>query len=69
MKIETFVKKFRADKDPGIFRISVLHCNCGGQVGHDPYVPCTVRQLEETGFDYWALAMFTSGWNFPPIRT
>jgi len=49
------LKKFRADKDPAIFRISVLHCNCGGQVGHDPYVPCTVRQLVETGFDYWAL--------------
>lgn len=42
--------------EPGnFFKIAMLHGNCGGQPGHDPYAPCTVMDLKRADFDYWAL--------------
>lgn len=38
-----------------LFKIALLHSNCGGQPGHDPYAPCKVSDLQGAGFDYWAL--------------
>ncbi len=49
------VKKYRPSEHADLFKIGVLHCNCGGQLGHDPYVPCTVKQLSDVGIEYWAL--------------
>lgn len=37
------------------FSIGLLHCNVGGNTGHDNYSPCAVNDLAETGLDYWAL--------------
>lgn len=42
-------------KDTPLFQIAMLHSNCGGQPGHDPYAPCKVSDLQRAGFDYWAL--------------
>ncbi len=39
----------------GDFSIGVLHTNVGDQAGHDPYAPCQLGDLTQTGFDYWAL--------------
>jgi DNA repair exonuclease SbcCD nuclease subunit len=41
---------------PGYFNIGVLHTACQGQEdGHATYAPCTVEQLVNHGYDYWAL--------------
>jgi DNA repair exonuclease SbcCD nuclease subunit len=43
------------DPVPGWFNIGVLHTSCDGRPGHDTYAPCTVKQLETLGYQYWAL--------------
>ncbi len=39
----------------GSFNIGILHTSLGGSEGHDLYAPCSVQDLQETGYDYWAL--------------
>ncbi len=39
----------------GPFNIAVLHANVGDREQHGRYAPCRLRDLTETGFDYWAL--------------
>ena len=36
-------------------QVGVLHCNLGGNPEHDPYAPCSVDDLMNPGYDYWAL--------------
>jgi DNA repair exonuclease SbcCD nuclease subunit len=40
---------------PGCFNIGLLHTSCTGRDGHALYAPCTVEQLVNHGYDYWAL--------------
>jgi DNA repair protein SbcD/Mre11 len=41
---------------PGWFNIGLLHTACAGSEGeHARYAPCTVEQLVNHGYDYWAL--------------
>ncbi len=40
---------------PGRFNIGVLHTACGGSEGHASYAPCTLEQLVNHGYHYWAL--------------
>jgi DNA repair exonuclease SbcCD nuclease subunit len=40
---------------PGYFNIGLLHTSLTGRDGHDVYAPCSVEDLERTGYDYWAL--------------
>lgn len=41
---------------PGMFNIGVLHTACAGSEGpHARYAPCTLEQLGNHGYDYWAL--------------
>jgi len=35
--------------------IGMLHTSLNGSASHDVYAPCTVQELVNTGFDYWAL--------------
>ena len=37
------------------FAVGLLHCNLGKNTGHEPYAPCSLKDLEKEGFDYWAL--------------
>jgi len=37
------------------FNIGVLHTACSGRDGHASYAPCTVEQLVNHGYQYWAL--------------
>jgi DNA repair exonuclease SbcCD nuclease subunit len=39
----------------GFFNIGLLHTACSGRAGYEPYAPCTVEQLVNHGYDYWAL--------------
>src|ERR1051326_1041197 len=37
------------------YSIAVLHANIGHQSGHADYAPATINDLNEAGFNYWAL--------------
>jgi DNA repair protein SbcD/Mre11 len=39
----------------GALNVGLLHTSAEGRAGHDPYAPCTLRQLYDSGYDYWAL--------------
>lgn len=39
----------------GAFNIGVLHTGLGGLGGHANYAPCTLDDLVNKGYDYWAL--------------
>jgi exonuclease SbcD len=40
----------------GRFNIGVLHTGLGGMGGHANYAPCSLNDLINRGYDYWALA-------------
>lgn len=40
---------------PGKFNLGILHTSLAGDAGHDTYAPCSVNELVEKGYDYWAL--------------
>ena len=42
-------------EDSWPFTIGMLHCNLGTNTGHDPYSPCSIHDLAEKRYDYWAL--------------
>lgn len=42
-------------QETGLFQIGLLHCNVGGDTGHENYAPCTLDDFRATGMDYWAL--------------
>ncbi len=48
-----FGRAERCGEEP--FQIGLLHCNAGGDPRHDPYAPRSVRELEDSRLDYWAL--------------
>ncbi len=37
------------------FNIGVLHTGLGGMEGHDNYAPCSLEELRNKGYHYWAL--------------
>lgn len=39
----------------GLFRIGLLHANCGGNPRYEAYAPCSTEELGRAGLDYWAL--------------
>ena len=40
---------------PGYVNIGLLHTSLTGREGHETYAPCTLADLENRGYDYWAL--------------
>ena len=40
---------------PGFVNIGLLHTSLTGREGHETYAPCTLADLENRGYDYWAL--------------
>ncbi|MDB5390147.1 MAG: yhaO [Planctomycetaceae bacterium] len=40
---------------PGYFNIGILHTNATGNEEHATYAPCSVKELVDKGYDYWAL--------------
>lgn len=52
---ENLVKRFLGRRGAGL-QVGVLHCNVAGvSDAHLPYSPCSLGDLLEVGFDYWAL--------------
>ena len=39
----------------GAFNIGVLHTGLGGMGGHENYAPCSLEDLTNKGYNYWAL--------------
>jgi len=39
----------------GLFNIGILHTACEGSSEHANYAPCSIEQLCNHGYDYWAL--------------
>lgn len=54
---------------PGAFNIGLLHTSLGGAHGHDPYAPCSLAELQATGFNYWALGHIHKRAAFPGPTT
>jgi DNA repair exonuclease SbcCD nuclease subunit len=40
---------------PGCFNIGLLHTSLTGREGHEAYAPCSLDDLKNRGYDYWAL--------------
>ncbi|MFH1981327.1 MAG: DNA repair exonuclease [Pseudomonadota bacterium] len=40
---------------PGCFNIGLLHTSLTGREGHQRYAPCSIDDLKNRGYDYWAL--------------
>ncbi|AKB36317.1 DNA double-strand break repair protein Mre11 [Methanosarcina siciliae C2J] len=53
--MKNLVKDFPKKEDYWPFTIGLLHCSVGSYPEHDPYAPCTLQDLREPGYDYWAL--------------
>lgn len=51
---DSLLNKF-GKPDPHAFNIGMLHTSLTGADGHNDYAPCTVNELIDKGFDYWAL--------------
>ncbi|MCO6414626.1 DNA repair exonuclease [Siccirubricoccus sp. KC 17139] len=51
---ENLVLRYPAPK-AGWFNIGLLHTSLDGRPGHAPYAPCSVQDLRNRGYDYWAL--------------
>jgi len=51
---DSLLDKFQAP-EPGSVNIAMLHTSLAGSAGHDNYAPCSVNDLTDMGFDYWAL--------------
>lgn len=53
------IKKDLSRKYPkpldGYYNIGMLHTCLSGREGHEPYAPCDLSRLINTGYDYWAL--------------
>jgi len=53
--MKNLVKNFPGKEENWPFTIGLLHCSVGSNPEHDPYAPCTLQDLRDLGYDYWAL--------------
>ena len=51
---ENLVKNYPRKKD-GFLNIGILHTSATGREGHENYAPCSIDDMKEKGYDYWAL--------------
>lgn len=51
---DSLLEKFKPPVQ-GAVNIGMLHTSLDGSLGHDPYAPCRLADLHNSGFDYWAL--------------
>ena len=51
---QSLVPKFGTPVE-GAVNIGIMHTSLAGAPGHDLYAPCSIADLEATGFRYWAL--------------
>lgn len=51
---ESLLPKYKPPATDAI-HIGLLHTSLGGATAHDVYAPCSVQDLLDLGYDYWAL--------------
>jgi DNA repair exonuclease SbcCD nuclease subunit len=51
---ENLVKNYPSRKE-GYLNIGILHTSANGREGHETYAPCSIGDMKEKGYDYWAL--------------
>ncbi|MCV9938224.1 DNA repair exonuclease [Boseaceae bacterium BT-24-1] len=51
---ESLIGKYRPPVE-GAVNIGLMHTSLAGAAGHDLYAPCSLADLQGTGFHYWAL--------------
>jgi DNA repair protein SbcD/Mre11 len=51
---ENLVKNYPRRID-GYLNIGILHTSATGREGHENYAPCSIEDMKEKGYDYWAL--------------
>ncbi len=51
---ESLLPKFKPPRE-GVTNIGILHTSLAGAAGHDTYAPCSLAELDRSGFRYWAL--------------
>lgn len=59
--LESLVGKYKPPVT-GALNIGLMHTSVGGSDNHDPYAPCTLRDLEGAGYRYWALGHIHKRW-------
>ena len=52
---ENLATRFPQKKADWPFTIGMLHCTLDAGAGHEPYSPCSLKDLIQPGYDYWAL--------------
>ena len=65
---ESLLGRFHAPVQ-GAFNIGLLHTSLNGAMGHDPYAPCALADLQASGFDYWALGHIHQRAVYPGVPT
>lgn len=53
--VEANLVKNYPDRIEGYVNIGILHTSATGREGHENYAPCTIDDMKEKGYDYWAL--------------
>ncbi|MER9222631.1 DNA repair exonuclease [Mesorhizobium sp. M0644] len=51
---ESLLPKYPTPRE-GAVNVGIMHTSMAGSLGHDVYAPCSVADLHNHGFDYWAL--------------
>jgi len=51
---ESLVAKYKPPVADAL-NIGLMHTSLGGSTEHDPYAPCSLRDLQGAGYRYWAL--------------
>jgi DNA repair protein SbcD/Mre11 len=51
---ENLVKNY-PNRVPDFVNIGILHTSANGREGHETYAPCSLEDMKEKGYDYWAL--------------
>jgi DNA repair protein SbcD/Mre11 len=51
---ENLAKNYPSRKE-GYLNIGILHTSATGREGHENYAPCSIDDMKEKGYDYWAL--------------
>ena len=51
---DSLLPRYRAPTE-GAINIGLMHTSLDGSPSHNPYAPCAARDLQGSGFSYWAL--------------
>lgn len=65
---ESLLPKYRPPL-PDRVNVGIMHTSLAGAPGHDVYAPCSLADLQGSGFDYWALGHIHQRSEYPGHTT